>query len=81
LGQRDEDGSKFGVRASQLDGKGREDELEVAPVREISRAEEGSAKPSVRECPFRDRLRDRGLSGPGQPVKPVYGGFVEAVFP
>ena len=71
LGQRDKDGSEFGVCASELDGKGGEDELEVAPVLEVSGTEEGSAEPSVCERPFRNRLRDGGLSCSSQPIKPV----------
>ena len=36
LHQRDKGRSKLGVSACELDGKGGEDELEVAPVLEVS---------------------------------------------
>ena len=80
-GQRDEDGLKFGVCACELNGKGGEDGLEVAPILKISGTEERSAEPSVCECPFRNRLRYGGFSCPSRPVQPVDSGFVGALCP
>ena len=81
LGQRDEDGSKFGICARKLDGKGREDESKVTPVPKVPGTEVRGAEPTVRECPFCNCLRDRGLSCPGQPVEPVDGGFFKVACP
>ena len=79
--QRNEDRSKFGVRASELNRKGREDEAEVAPIREVPGAEEGRPKFSVRENPLRNRLGDGGLPCSRQPVQPVDGRLVEVPRP
>ena len=79
--QRNEDRSKFGVPAGQLNRKGREDETEVTPIREVPGAEEGRPKFSVRENPLRGGLGDRGLPCPRQPVQPVDGGLVEVPRP
>ena len=81
LGQWDEAGSKFGVCARELDGKGGEDELKVVPILKVSGTEERSTESSVRERPFCDCLRDRGLSCSGQPVQPVDSGFVGVTCP
>jgi len=81
LHERDEDRSKFGVRACELNRKSWEDETEVPPVPEVSRTEEGGSKSSICEYPLRDRLRDRGLPSPGQPVQPVDGRLVEIPCP
>ena len=69
--QRDKDRSKFRVRARELDREGWEDELKVAPIREVSRTEERGTKLSVCERSLRDRLCDGTLPRPGQPVQPV----------
>ena len=68
LHQWDEDRSKFCIPARELDRKGRKDELEVPPILEVSRAEEGGPELSIRKHPLRNRLRDGGLACPGQPV-------------
>ena len=61
----------------ELDGQGGEDEVEVAPVLEVSRTEERGTELSFYEQPLRDRLRDRALSCPCQSVEPVDGGLAE----
>ena len=65
------DRSKLGILSCELDAEGGEYELEVAPVLEVPRAEERGPKLSFCEHPFRDRLCNRTLSGPGQPIQPV----------
>ena len=48
LHERDEDRSKFGARACELNRKGWEDEAEVPPVPEVSRTEdEPPSRPSA----------------------------------
>ena len=69
--QRDKDRSELGVLSCELDAKGGENELKVAPVLEVSGAEERGPKSSFCERPFRDCLRNGALSGPGKPVQPV----------
>jgi hypothetical protein len=64
-----------------LNRKGREDELEVASVVKIPGTEEGGTEPPVRGDPFRHRLRNRGLSRPGEPVQPTDGRLVEVEGP
>lgn len=81
LDQWNEYRSKFGVLACELDGKGREDEPEVAPVLVISRAEKGGAETSVCKGPLRNGLRDRGLSCSSEPVQPIDRGLFEGVCP
>ena len=81
LNQCNECRSKCGVLACKLDGKGGEDELEVAPVLEVSGAEERSSESSVGRQPLCDRLRDSGLSSSSQPVQPVNRGLVEVPRP
>ena len=44
--------------------------MEVAPILEIPRAEEGSTELSGCEQPLRDRLRNGGLAHPSQPIQP-----------
>ena len=51
--------------------------MEVASVLKVSRAEEGGTELSLCKQPLRDRLGDRALSCPRQPVEPVDGLFVE----
>ena len=55
--------------------------MEVASVLEVSGAEEGGPKLSGWENPLRNCLRDGGFPRPGQPVQPVYGGFIEVPCP
>ena len=71
MDQRDKDQSELGVFARKLDCKGGEYEVEVAPIREVSRTEEGGTELPICERSLRDRLRDRALACPGQPVQPV----------
>ena len=73
--------SNFGVPARELDRKGREYELEVPPIREVPRTEEGCPKLSICKHPLCDRLRDRALPRPGKPVQPVDRRFVEIPCP
>jgi len=75
------DRPKFGVPPCKLDGQGGEDEVEIAPVLEVSGAEEGGPKLSVWENPLRDRLRDGGLPRPCQPVQPINWGLVKVPCP
>ena len=81
LDQRNEYRSKFSIRASELNRKGGEDQLEVSPVFEVSRAEERGSEPSVRKSPLRDRLRDGALSCSSEPVQPVDRGPVKVACP
>ena len=62
---------ELGIFARELDRKGGEYEVEVAPIREVSRTEEGGTELSICECTLHNRLRDRALACPGQPVQPV----------
>ena len=55
--------------------------MEIAPVLEVPRAEEGGTKQSVREHPLCDRLGDGCLSRSGEPVQPVDRRFVEVAGP
>ena len=81
MNQRDEGGSKFGVSACELNRKGGEDEVEVAPVQEVPRTEERGSEVSICEHPLCDRLGDGALPGPGQSVQPVDGRLVEIPCP
>ena len=60
---------------------GREDELEVPPVLEVSRTKEGGTKLSLRKCPRCDSLGDRTLSHPCESIQPVDGGLVKVACP
>ena len=77
LGQGGKDGSKLCVPPCELDGKGGEYEAEVAPIFEVSGAEERGTEMVICEQPLCDRLRDGALPCPGQSVEPVDGGPVE----
>ena len=77
LDQRDEVQSKVGVLARKLDGGGGENEVEVAPILEITRAEERGTKLSVRQRPFGDRFGDTSLPCPSDPVQPADGGLAK----
>ena len=55
--------------------------MEVAPVLEISGAEEGSTELSVREHPLGDRLSDGGLPRTSESIEPVDRRFVEVACP
>ena len=81
MNQWDEGGSELGVSTCKLDRKSREDEVEVAPIREVPRTEERGSKLTVCEHPFCDRLGDGALPGPGQPVQPIDGRLVEIPCP
>ena len=73
----DEDGSKFGICACELNGDGGKDQLEVAPVLEVSGTEKGGAEPSVCECSLRDCLRYGAFSRPCESIQPVDRGLVK----
>ena len=77
LGQRDEDRSKVGVLARELDSEGGEDEVEVTSILKVSRAEEGGTKMSICKRPLCNCLCDCGLPRPGQPVQPIKRGQIE----
>jgi len=55
--------------------------MEVAPVFEVSRAEERGSELSIREHPLGDGLGDGGLPRSGQTIQPVDGGLVEVPCP
>ena len=55
--------------------------MEVAPVLEISGAEEGSTELSVREHPLGDCLSDGGFPRSGESIEPVDRRFVEVTCP
>ena len=55
--------------------------MKVAPVLEISGAEEGSTELSVREHPLGDRLSDGSLPCTSESIEPVDRGFVEVACP
>ena len=65
----------------KLDPNGGENELKVAPVLEVSRAEEGSTEPPICKRPFCDRLSNGGLSRSREPVQPVDRGLAKVVRP
>ena len=81
LDQRDKYRSKFRVIACQLNGQGGEDESEIAPVLEVSGAEERGPEPSVRENSLRDRPCDRALACSSGPAQPVDGGLTGVTRP
>ena len=81
LYQRDEDRSKFSISPCELSSDGGENELEVPPVLEVSRTEEGSAKSSVGESPFRDCPSDGALPRPRESIQPVDRWLVKVVCP
>ena len=81
LDQLNEGRSEFGVLPGELDGQGRENQVEVAPVFEVSGAEERGAESTVCEYSLRDCLRDGALPGPSKSVQPVDGGFVKVAGP
>ena len=81
MDQRDEGGSKLGVPPCELDSEGGEDELKVAPIQKVSRAEERGPEVSIRERPLRDRLCDCAFARPSQPIQPVDRRFIEIPFP
>ena len=55
--------------------------MEVAPVLEISGAEEGSPEPSICKHPLRDRLSDGALPRACESIQPVYRGPVGVACP
>jgi hypothetical protein len=64
-----------------LDGQGWEDETEVAPVFEISGAEEGGTESPLCEQPLRDRLSNGALSRSSESIQPVNRSFVKVACP
>ena len=81
LDQLNEGRSEFGVLPGELNGQGRENQVEVAPVFEVSRAEERGAESSVRECPLGNCLGDGALPGPSKSAQPVDGGCIKVAGP
>ena len=81
LEEQDENRSNLRVFVCQLESNGREDEAEVAAILEIARTEERRSEKPVGEERFADRLGDRGLSSPGEPVQPEDGRLVEVFGP
>ena len=81
LDQLDEGRSEFGVLPGELDGQGRENQVEVAPVFEVSGAEERGAESSVCKSSLGNCLGDGALPGPNKSVQPVDGGFIEVAGP
>ena len=69
------------VPAREPNRNGWEDEVEVATVLDVSRAEEGGPKPSVIEKFLRNRVCDCALPRSSQPAQPVDGGLVEVPCP
>ena len=63
-------GSKFGVFVRQLEGQGREYEVEVTAVLEVSRTEKGRSKEALCEQTLSNGLSDGRLPGPREPVQP-----------
>ena len=55
--------------------------MEVAPVLEVSRAEEGGAEPSVCKHPLCDCLCDGALSRPSETIQPINRGLLEVASP
>ena len=64
-----------------MESEGGKDGLEVTPVLEVSRTEEGSAESSLRKHPLCDRLGNGGLPRSSEPVQPVDRRFVAVVCP
>ena len=81
LEEGDENGSEFAVPVCQLEGEGWEDELEVTPILEIARTKERGSQQPVGEDTFAERLGDRGLASPCQPVQPEDRRFVGVLGP
>ena len=77
----DEDRSEPRKPVCQLEGDGGEDEAQVAAILEIAGTEERRSEFPVGKHPLADRLCDRGLARPGEPVQPEYRGLVEVVGP
>ena len=73
--------SKVGVFVCELESKGREYEVEVAAVLEVSRTKEGRSQETVSEDALGDGLSDRRLPCPGEPIKPEDGRLVEVFSP
>jgi len=55
--------------------------MEVAPVLEVSRAEERGSEPSICKQPLRDGLGDGALPRSGQPIQPVDRWLIEVSGP
>ena len=70
--KRREVGSKFEVLVCELEGEGREDEVEITAVSEVTGTEEGRPEGIFGKDTLSDRLSDCGFSCPGEPVQPVY---------
>ena len=63
-------GSELRKFVCQLEGEGGEDEVQIAAVLEIAGTEERRSELTVSEDTLADRLGDRRLAGPGEPVQP-----------
>ena len=77
----DEDRSEFGVPSRELDSQCGEDKVEVSPVFEVSGTEEGGTETSIRKQPLCDRLCDRALPCPSEPIQPVDRGLFKVAGP
>ena len=73
--------SKVGVFVCELESKGREYEVEVAAVLEVSRTKEGRSQETVSEDALGNGLSDRRLPRPGESVQPEDGRLVEIFSP
>jgi hypothetical protein len=58
------------ILVGELEGKCRKDCLKIAPVGEVSRAEEAGPEFPIREGCLGQRLGDGRFSGPGEAVQP-----------
>ena len=81
LEEGDDDRSEFRVLVCQVEGECGEDEAKVAPVLEIAGTEERRSQQPVSECNLTDRLANRRLVSPSEPVQPEDGRFVETFGP
>ena len=54
----------------KLEGEGGEDEMQVATVLKVAGTEERGSKLPVGKDPLANRLGNRRLTGPGEPVQP-----------
>ena len=79
--ERDERGSEVRISLRKLECQRGEDELESTAVLNASQTEEGRSQTVVSEQPFRDGLRDRGLSRPSKPIEPEDGKVFEILGP
>ena len=66
-------GPEFGVLVCQLECEGREYEVEIAAIFEITRTKEGRSETLFCEHMLCDGLSDCGFPGPSEPVQPEDG--------